>query len=65
MNPLETYFLRCPWCGKPQDIAVDLTVGSQQYVEDCWTCCRPMLIRIEIEPSTSENVRVSAEPEGM
>lgn len=37
--------ISCPNCGERQDIVIDLSVPEQQYVEDCFVCCRPMLIR--------------------
>ena len=44
MNPIETVNFSCPWCGEPAETAVDCTAGVQAYVEDCWCCCRPMVI---------------------
>lgn len=30
---------------------IDLTAGAEQeYVEDCPVCCRPNVIRVEIDP---------------
>jgi hypothetical protein len=37
--------ITCPNCGEPVDIVVDLSVPEQQYIEDCFVCCRPMSIR--------------------
>ena len=31
------------------DIVLDLTAGSQSYVEDCHVCCQPMQIRYEAD----------------
>jgi hypothetical protein len=39
--------LRCPWCGEPADIFVDVGAGAHQsYVEDCAVCCRPCVITV-------------------
>ena len=45
----ETTYI-CDACGEEISIAVDLTAGDQQqYVEDCPVCCRPNVIRIDID----------------
>jgi hypothetical protein len=38
----------CPYCGETVSVALDLGGGaSQQYVEDCPVCCRPMDLSVE------------------
>ncbi len=37
---------------------LDLSVGNQQYVEDCEVCCRPIEIRYAVEDG--EEVAFSA-----
>ena len=32
----------CPACWEPVDLQLDLSGESQDYVEDCSVCCRPM-----------------------
>lgn len=27
---------------------IDTSAGSQEYVEDCYVCCRPILFRVEV-----------------
>ncbi len=52
----------CGECGEEIVVPVDLSAGSQQeYVEDCRVCCRPNVIRVEIDPDGS--ARVTAELE--
>ena len=41
-EPLEHRLIDCPYCGEPFEIVVDLSAGSQSYVEDCHVCCRPV-----------------------
>lgn len=38
----------CPYCGEPFDTAVDVSSGSQQYIEDCPVCCRPIEFCMEV-----------------
>jgi transcription elongation factor Elf1 len=45
---LELVTIDCPYCGESFATQVDLSVGSQQYVEDCAVCCRPIEIAIEV-----------------
>lgn len=36
--------ITCPYCWESIEIALDLSVESQQQVEDCSVCCRPIVI---------------------
>jgi len=40
--------LDCPYCGECFETAVDRSGGSQQYIEDCPVCCRPIEFRLEV-----------------
>ena len=48
MNGTALEFVRidCPYCGESFETAVDLSAGSQSYVEDCAVCCRPIEIAL-------------------
>ena len=46
---VEEHRLDCPFCGEPITILVDLSAGTQSYIEDCEVCCRPMNIAVEAE----------------
>jgi hypothetical protein len=37
----------CPFCGEPISLLVDTSADSQNYIEDCQVCCRPMEVDIE------------------
>ena len=37
----------CPYCGEMIEILVDLSVGEQQYIEDCSVCCAPILMSVQ------------------
>ena len=45
---LELVTIDCPYCGESFSTQVDLSAGSQRYVEDCAVCCRPIEITIEV-----------------
>ena len=53
--------ITCPYCGETIDIALDLSVDDQQYVEDCSVCCRPMVIRYRVELGELVELSVAAE----
>ena len=38
------YFFACPHCGERISMLLDLSAGSQCYVEDCEVCCNPIEI---------------------
>ena len=45
---LEQILLRCPYCGERFEATVDASAGSQQYIEDCPVCCRPIEMALEV-----------------
>lgn len=49
MEPLVERRIRCPFCTARMDILLDLSAGSQSYVEDCQVCCQPMQITFETD----------------
>lgn len=32
----------CPYCGERFEAIIDCSVAEQDYIEDCWICCRPI-----------------------
>ncbi len=49
MNRLEVRRISCPHCGEPIEILVDGSALSQDYIEDCSVCCRPISFTVTIE----------------
>lgn len=49
----------CPFCGEPIELLLDLSAGSQTYIEDCQVCCQPMQVRLEVSGDTLDRVSVS------
>jgi hypothetical protein len=39
----------CPYCGETFATNVDISAGSQQYIEDCQVCCRPITFRTAVD----------------
>lgn len=46
---LSTHALNCPYCGERFEVVVDPSEPDQQYVEDCWVCCRPIVMSVSID----------------
>ncbi|MCH2335311.1 MAG: CPXCG motif-containing cysteine-rich protein [Pseudomonadales bacterium] len=41
--------IRCPYCGESSEVVIDLSVALQEYVEDCYVCCRPVSISVSVD----------------
>lgn len=39
----------CPYCGESFETNVDPSGGSQEYVEDCYVCCRPIVFQLQAD----------------
>lgn len=60
----DTALVYCPYCGEPNEIALDPGSGSQQsYVEDCQVCCQPWQVIVHYLPDGSAAVTVLAADE--
>lgn len=42
--------VECPYCGETYETALDCSGGSQDYIEDCPVCCRPIEFGLEVGP---------------
>ena len=61
MNGLEAVDIQCPYCWQVIEITVDCSVSSQEYVEDCEVCCRPIVMLVEIAEDGKPSVNVTRE----
>ena len=48
MDALQNHEITCPYCGENNALEVDISSGSQQYIEDCQVCCRPINVAIDV-----------------
>ncbi|MEX0729583.1 MAG: CPXCG motif-containing cysteine-rich protein [Aquisalimonadaceae bacterium] len=46
---LDEITIECPYCGEPFTTLADFSAGSQQYIEDCAVCCRPIEFHVEVD----------------
>jgi predicted RNA-binding Zn-ribbon protein involved in translation (DUF1610 family) len=40
--------VNCPYCGEAILIRLDLSAGTQSYVEDCQVCCQPIQLSVHV-----------------
>ena len=49
--------LWCPYCGEPNEVALDPGSGAhQEYVEDCQVCCQPWRVTVTYHEDGSADV---------
>ena len=41
--------IECPYCGEIYESMIDISAGNQEFVEDCYVCCRPIEIHLEVD----------------
>lgn len=58
---LESVSLFCPYCGEDIELLVDGSAGDQEYIEDCWVCCRPISVSLVVDGRGEIEVYLSAE----
>ena len=45
---LDTHTITCPYCGESIELTIDVSGGSQHYIEDCQVCCRPIEMSLNV-----------------
>ena len=61
MNELQESDIGCPYCGEVTTILIEPSIETQQYIEDCQVCCRP--IEIFISPGSDGSLQVAVRGE--
>jgi len=52
----------CGSCGEEIVVPIDPSAGaSQEYVEDCPVCCRPNVIRVELDEDGGVSIHSESE----
>lgn len=51
----------CPYCGEEIELVVDCSIESQCYIEDCFVCCRPISLNVQV--NGGGGIRVEARSE--
>ena len=42
-------FFGCPYCGEEISMLIDISIRSQNYIEDCEVCCNPIDIHYIVD----------------
>lgn len=50
--------ISCPWCAESMEVVLDLSAGSQSYIEDCQVCCQPMQVSFEVDEDRLHGLQV-------
>ena len=62
-NEIINAEVQCPYCWESIDVMVDDCGESQQYIEDCQVCCRPINFHITVDEYLQVSIRVSSDDE--
>lgn len=49
MEAIRAWRVNCPYCGEAFETSIDCTIDSQEYIEDCYVCCRPILFEVTLD----------------
>jgi Cysteine-rich CPXCG len=63
MSLLEEKRIQCPYCWEHFSVLIDLSTPYQEYVEDCFVCCRPIVFIVESENGELSSLTLRAENE--
>ena len=62
-NEIINAEVQCPYCGERIDVVVDDCGESQQYIEDCQVCCRPINFHIRVDEYQQVRICVFSDDE--
>lgn len=63
INQLIETTVQCPYCWESFSLLIDGSVESQEYVEDCEVCCRPIDFVVEIDELDRVSVQARLQDE--
>lgn len=55
--------VQCPYCWEAIDVMVEDCGETQQYIEDCQVCCRPINVVVRRDHNDEVQVEVYGEDE--
>jgi glucose/arabinose dehydrogenase len=61
INQLIEVALQCPYCWEEITLLVDGSIETQEYIEDCEVCCRPIDFMVEVDDDGLAQVQVQAQ----
>jgi hypothetical protein len=45
---MRSKVIECPFCGESNDVFIETSEGSQNFIQDCVVCCQPIGIRARV-----------------
>ncbi|MEA1989623.1 MAG: CPXCG motif-containing cysteine-rich protein [Pseudomonadota bacterium] len=60
---LDTKNVQCPYCWESFELVIDPSETHQEYVEDCFVCCRPIHLTINIDNFEDVTIQALSEDE--
>ncbi|WP_029406609.1 CPXCG motif-containing cysteine-rich protein [Thiomicrorhabdus sp. Milos-T2] len=57
---LDTKNIQCPYCSETIELVIDPSEPHQEYIEDCFVCCRPIHLIVDID-SNNTNIQALSE----
>ena len=63
MSLLELSDNYCPYCGELIQLLIDCSVAQQHYIEDCFVCCRPIVVDVFVDETGQPIVTLRDENE--
>lgn len=60
---LSTEKANCPYCGERIEVVIDCSINEQNYIEDCFVCCRPIVFNIFCDAGELISLQLSDENE--
>ena len=60
-NRLEELDIQCPYCWETINVLIDCSVETQEYIEDCQVCCRPIVFDVLVDDDGRSTVTVSSD----
>lgn len=63
INQLLELRVQCPYCWENLLLLVDGFIESQEYIEDCEICCRPIDFRIQVDEDDQAVVQARSQDE--
>jgi hypothetical protein len=60
-NQLAEIDIQCPYCWQSIGVLIDCSVESQEYIEDCRVCCRPIVFDVIVDDDGYPTVSVNSD----
>ncbi|WEJ62885.1 CPXCG motif-containing cysteine-rich protein [Thiomicrorhabdus lithotrophica] len=58
---LDTEKIQCPYCWETFELVIDPSEPHQEYIEDCFVCCRPIHLVVDIDNTGGMNIQALSE----